>query len=76
MKLLYVDESGYLNQGTGFEGERTMTGNEAWSIVGPLLAAMMPKDQGPLETMADAYTTVYMALKQYGKEKNDEERDR
>lgn len=53
-----------------------MTGNEAWSIVGPLLAAMMPKDQGPLETMADAYTTVYMALKQYGKEKNDKERDR
>ena len=53
-----------------------MTGDEAWKIVGPILAAMMPNDQGTLETMADAYTTVYMALKQYGKEKNDKERDR
>lgn len=50
-----------------------MTGDEAWKIVGPILAAMMPKDQKPLETMSDAYITTYMALKQYGngEEKND-----
>lgn len=43
-----------------------MTGDEAWKIVGPILAAMMPKGQKPLETMSDAYVTTYMALKQYG----------
>lgn len=56
-----------------------MTGDEAWKIVGPIVAAMIPNarewNQKPCEMMSDAYVTTYMALKQYGngEEKNDEE---
>jgi len=56
-----------------------MTGDEAWKIVGPILAAMIPNarewNQKPREIMSDAYITTYLALKQYGngEEKNDEE---
>ena len=54
-----------------------MTGDEAWKIVGPIVAAMIPNarewNQKSIEVMSDAYVTTYMALKQYGngEEKND-----
>lgn len=56
-----------------------MTGDEAWKIVGPIVAAMIPNarewNQKPREIMSDAYITTYLALKQYGngEEKNDKE---
>ena len=56
-----------------------MTGDEAWKIVGPIVAAMIPNarewNQKQLGMMSDAYITTYMALKQYGngEEKNDKE---
>lgn len=53
-----------------------MSGEETWKIVGPILAAMLPENQKPLEVMSDAYVTTYIALKQYdeGKGKNNDKR--
>ena len=39
--------------------EKRMTGSEAWSIVAPILARFVSKDDEFIET----YTTVYRALK-------------
>lgn len=55
-----------------------MTGDEAWKIVGPILAAMLLNakqwNQELLGITSDAYITTYLALKQYGngeEKKND-----
>lgn len=54
-----------------------MTGDEAWKIVGPILAAIILNarewNEKQLGMTSDAYITTYMALKQYGdgEEKND-----
>ena len=39
--------------------EKRMTGSEAWSMVAPILARFVSKD----DEFIDAYTTVYRALK-------------
>ena len=41
-----------------------MTGSEAWSIVAPILAQLVDKD----DEFIDAYTTVYRALKKLDEE--------
>ena len=44
--------------------EKRMTGSEAWSIVAPILAQLVDKD----DEFIDAYTTVYRALKKLDEE--------
>ena len=41
-----------------------MTGSEAWSMVAPILARFVSKD----DEFIDAYTTVYRALKKLDEE--------
>ena len=44
--------------------EKRMTGSKAWSIVAPILAQFVDKD----DEFIDAYTTVYRALKKLDEE--------
>ena len=44
--------------------ENRMTGSEAWSIIAPILAQLVDKDDEFIET----YVTVYRALKKLDEE--------
>lgn len=51
-----------------------MTGHDAWTIIAPILVAIMSRQQANTEAsdvFVEAYTLTYVALKEFDERNND-----